>query len=263
MAVRTRRLATVAGTVLLAGACASGGASLTGSSGTPPPKLSSLQKHDPGLRLPVGPLAPGSYYPTFFTRLVFTVPAGWSSTPQDFPDTVVLYRRIVPDPAAREELDIVRPSAVFHGTCLHRRGLPDVLMYGPGSRAVRPAPRDMVPYLSAYPFLREQHRSSTSVGGRPATRIDATVAGVPNGCINAPAFVGMAALFGMPGNEKPGAQASSGPAAPFTVIRGKRVRIQALSLGGFPVLVSMEAPAASFDRFALEAQRVVDSIRFG
>ena len=113
-----------------------------------------------------------------------------------------------------------------------------------------PVPPDVAAWLHDRPQFQVTAPLHTQLDGRPAVRFDATVSHPDHSCdIGDGAKHRCAMLAPVPANEA------------FRFAGGERIRFWVLDLDG-PVVVTMSHWAKDFDAFAVEAERVVESIRF-
>jgi hypothetical protein len=178
-------------------------------------------------------LQPGEYRSEEFEpSFSFRVGEGWSSTPME----------------ASDLLHIVRGGEGGVGFVVTRR------VYEPsktGTPNVVQAPKDLVGWYQSHPYLRTTKPKSVNVGGVDGARFDiAVVEDLPEG------------YRGVCGTEC----VDTVKVADGRVLwqpRVERTRLIVLEgVEGETVTVSLHGPTSEFDKFAPEAQKVVNSVEW-
>jgi hypothetical protein len=123
---------------------------------------------------------------------------------------------------------------------------PDQVIDPSSTKAVA-LPNDLAAWLRSNPRLRVLSTSRTTIGGKPATRIDAIVKGVVAGACDQPCLP-VAPLLG--GTDVLG------------YFKGEKVSFFVVNLPDGPLLASIEAYPTAFPVFAPAAEQILHSIRF-
>jgi hypothetical protein len=182
-------------------------------------------------------LRPGVYRSEEFEpSFSFRVGEGWSNVPPELPD----------------ELLITRGHEVGG---LGFANVREVYMYKPtrtSSRTVVEAPEDMVGWFRQHPYLRTDEPEPVTVGGVEGERVDVVVGDPPkdyygecgSDCVD---------LFRV------------GAAFPVSLWKGDKARFIVLEdVQGDTVIMGFISPSATkFDEHAPEAQKVIDTVKWG
>jgi hypothetical protein len=109
------------------------------------------------------------------------------------------------------------------------------------------APEDLAAWLRRHPYLRTDEPQPATVGGVKGVRLDATVADVPaSEC--GETCLGLLEVS---------------PDIDWVLYEEERVRFIVLEdVGGERVTIGLEAPAAGFEAFLPEAQKVIDTVEW-
>jgi hypothetical protein len=198
-----------------------------------------------------GPLEPGAYRTTTFEPAVsFRVGAGWEVPVGETAGSFTIGRDVDPTaPLDGKYLTFVRVEQVFAVPLLT-----DDQLRGTRGKYLRPAPRDVVAWLRAHPYLEVFAPRRIRVGGLAGTRGDVAVAGVPDRpdtCedLNPRQCV---ALFPFAGSSEI-----------FVAVEGPPSRNFVLDTRGAPLLVTVDAPEAERAAFLALAETVLRTVRFG
>lgn len=188
--------------------------------------------------LPEDPTAlyPGVYRSEEFEpSLSFRVVEGWSNVPLEASDLLQIAR----GERARLAFTSVRE------------------VYKPGTLNAVKAPEDMVGWFQHHPYLQTNKPKPVIVGGVKGVQFDVVVE-VPEG------YSGVCSRGFGPGTCMDLFRLSSGlPGGLTAVYEEDKVRVIVLrNVRGSTVTIIYGSPPAEFDGFALEAQRVLDSVRW-
>ncbi len=188
--------------------------------------------------LPEDPTAlyPGEYRSEEFEpSLSFRVVEGWSNVPLEASDVLQIAR------GEKARLAFTRVPEVFK----------------PGTLNVVEAPKDLVGWFQHHPYLQTDHPETVTVGGVKGNQFD-VVAKVPEG------YSGICSRGVGPGHCVDIARLSSGlPGGLIAFWEGDKERVIVLEdVKGEMVTIAFGSPATEFDEFALEAQRVLDSVKW-
>ena len=202
--------------------------------------------------LPVGgPLEPGAYRTTAFEPAAsFRIGAGWEVPVAETASSFTLGRDVDPTaPLDGKYLTFVRVERVF-ATPL----LTDDQLRGARGRYLRPAPRDLVAWLRAHPYLEVSGSRRVRVGGLAGTQVDVAVADLPDrpdtcADLNPRQCVALWPFAGSP--------------EIFVAVEGPPSRNIVLDRPGPPLVVTVDAPAAERAAFLAQAGTVLRTIRFG
>jgi hypothetical protein len=172
----------------------------------------------------------------FEPSLSFRVVEGWSNVPLESSDSLQIAR------GERERLAFTNVQAIFK----------------PGTLEVVEVPKDMVAWLQHHPYLQTSKPEPVTVGGAKGAQFDVVVKNVPQEyyglCSREFGPVHCVDLFGI----------SSGlPQNLIAVYEEDKARVIVLEdVKGETVTIYYSSPATEFDAFALEAQRVLDSVKW-
>jgi hypothetical protein len=175
-------------------------------------------------------LYPGEYRSEEFEpSLSFRVVEGWSNVPLEAPDVLQIAR----GEKARLAFTNVQ------------------LVYKPSTLEIVEAPKDMVGWFQHHPYLQTDKPEAISVGGIEGIQFDVVVVdGLPDDYYGV-CGLDCVDLFRTSSNHQ------------HTLFEGERERMIVLEgVKGETVTVYYSSPATEFDEFALEAQRVLDSVKW-
>jgi hypothetical protein len=192
----------------------------------------SAQEEAKARPLPQDPeaLRPGEYHSVDFKpSLSFHVGKGWLNTEPQLPDLI----------------EVGQPG---EGGWILFANVGDV--YKPGTQTVVKAPEDLVGWFQDHPYLKTSKPESFSVGGVKGEQFDLVV--------DAPED-----YYGECGTDCMDLwRLSSGEAAWFH--EGDKIRLIILDdVKGDPMEIDIGTSASEFDEFLPEAQKVVDSVKWG
>ena len=179
-------------------------------------------------------LRPGEYRSEEFEpSLSFRVGKGWSHVPLEAPDVLHIERRA-------GWLAFTNVQQVFK---------PDTL-------GVVEAPKDMVGWYQHHPYLQTSKPEPISVGGVKGVQFDVVVKDLPKD------------HWGVCGTDcvdlfRTGSSYNDALWASTDEHSGEKQRVIVLEgVKGETVTITYTSPATEFDEFALEAQRVLDSVKW-
>jgi hypothetical protein len=178
------------------------------------------------------PLRPGEYRSKEFKpSLSFHVGKGWSNNAQELPDFIELERQEVPGYLRFANVKVV---------------------YKPGTQNVQEAPEDLVGWFEHHPYLKTSKPEPVTVGGVKGVQIDVLVEDLPQD------------VYGRCGVECVDvAPLSGGEQGVFFKEANKRRVIVLEGLKGETVTIDFSTPVVLFDKFAPEAQKVIDTVKWG
>jgi hypothetical protein len=165
----------------------------------------------------------------FEPSLSFRVVEGWSNVPLEAPDVLQIAR------GEKARLAFTNIQEIYKSSTLE----------------IVDAPKDMVGWFQHHPHLRTDKPEAISVGGVKGTQFDVVVKDLPKNyygvcgadCVD---------LFRTRSNHR------------HAIFEGERQRVIVLEgVKGQTVTIYYSIPATEFNEFALEAQRVLDSVRWG
>jgi hypothetical protein len=189
---------------------------------------------------PTGPqaLSPGEYHSVKFKpALSFKVGKGWENGEEQLSDTIDLGLQGCGPPGDLTcKLHIVNVKEVFK----------------PGTTNVVEAPKDLVGWLQHHPYLKTSKPKPVTVGGVKGEQFEVLVDHLPkdpNGYCGTDCL----AIFNQ----------SSGDRIGYFREANKRRVIVLEDVKGDTVVIWFAARPDEFDKFAPEAQKVVDSVKWG
>jgi hypothetical protein len=187
--------------------------------------------HDPGV------LRPGQYHSVDFKpSLSFHVGKGWSASDQTASVDFAISAQ-----GETQWVGFTNVQKVYEPT---KKGTSTI-----ESKVVK-APEDLIGWFQEHPYLKTSKPESVTVGGVKGEQIDMVVE-VPEGYYGACGSECMD-FYWLGGGE------------PMAWEDGDKVRIIVLDVKGETVTVdSSVSEASEFDEFMTEAQKVVDSVRWG
>lgn len=114
------------------------------------------------------------------------------------------------------------------------------------------APKDMVGWFQRHPYLRTSTPEPATVGGVEGERFDASFRDLPRD------------YSGVCGSDCVDIGRVGGNVPPLFFPEGLKARVIVLEdVEGETVTIASNSPAADFDEFAPEAQKVIDSVEWG
>jgi hypothetical protein len=165
----------------------------------------------------------------FRPSLSFRVVEGWSNVPLETPDVLQI---------AREE----KARLAFTNV---------QLVYRSSTLEIVEAPKDMVGWFRRHPYLKTDKPELVTVGGIEGVQFDVVVEDLPKDYYGV-CGLDCVDLFRTDSNHR------------HVLFEGERQRVIVLeSVKGETVTIYYISPATEFDEFALEAQRVLDSVTWG
>ena len=174
----------------------------------------------------------------FEPSLSFRVVEGWSNAPLEAPDVLHIKRQ---SPEERRRLAFNNVQLVFK----------------PGTLEVVEAPKDMVGWFQHHPYLETDKPETISVGGVKGVQFDVVVIkDLPKD------------YYGVCGTDcvdlfRTGSSYNDALWASTDEHSGEKQRVIVLEgVKGETVTITYTSPATEFDEFALEAQRVLDSVKW-
>ena len=178
------------------------------------------------------PLRPDEYRSKEFKpSLSFHVGKGWSNAAQELPDFFELARQEMPGYLRFANVKVV---------------------YKPGTQNVQEAPEDLVGWFEHHPYLKTSKPEPVTVGGVKGVQIDVLVEDLPQD------------VYGRCGVECVDiAPLSGGERDVFFKEANKRRVIVLEDVKGETVYIDFSTPVVLFDKFAPEAQKVVESVKWG
>jgi hypothetical protein len=184
-------------------------------------------------------LRPGTYRSEEFKpSLSFHVGKGWSSTPlEEASDFLEITQ------GQTAGLNFVNVQKVYKPTKT-------------GSAIVVDAPKDMVGWQQQHPYLQTSKPEPVTVGGVKGVQLEVVVGDLPqtynptcSTIVGNPNCVDLIRL-------------STGE--PIFLLEGVKVRVTVLEdVGGETVTIGFFSPTSEFEEFAPEAQKVIDTVKWG
>ena len=180
-------------------------------------------------------LHPGEYHSVIFKpSLSFHVGKGWANTEAQLPDSIE-----VGEVEQHEEIgwiNFVNVKEVFK----------------PGTTKVVDTPKDLVGWYQHHPYLKTDKPESVTVGGAKGEQADVLVKDLPEdyygvcgrGCVD---------IFNLSGGKQ----------TTYHYEAHKRRVIVLEDVEGETVYIAFSSAADRFDEFTPEAQKVVDSVKWG
>jgi len=164
----------------------------------------------------------------FKPSLSFRVVEGWSNVPLE----------------ARDVLQIARGEK-------ERLAFTNVqLSYKPSTLEIVEAPKDMVGWFQRHPYLQTDKPEPATVGGVKGEQLDMVVKNLPDDYYGV-CGLDCVDLFRTSSNHR------------HALFEGERQRVIVLEgVKSETVTIYYSSPATEFDEFALEAQRVLDSVKW-
>jgi hypothetical protein len=197
-----------------------------------------------------GPLQPGRYSSVEFRpRLSFTVPEGWGLL-GDARNGIALAPRWNPATGPDRQLTVTAVKWVFDQPLLTDKELD-----ANRERHIRPAPRDLVGWLRANPYLRVGKPRPARLGGVRGVQFELRVKDIP-GPSNCRQFEPNHCVLLFPitrGSEEP---------IELIEVEGAPSRYTLVQVSGQPVLVGVGAPADQFEDFVAEADAILETVSF-
>jgi hypothetical protein len=164
----------------------------------------------------------------FKPSLSFRVVEGWSNVPLEAPDVLQI---------ARGEKARLTFTSVQ-------------LVYKPSTLEIVEAPKDMVGWFQRHPYLQTDKPRPVTVGGVKGEQLDVAVKNLPDDYYGV-CGLDCVDLFRTSSNHQ------------HALFEGERQRVIVLEdVNGETVTIYYSSPATEFDEFALEAQRVLDSVKW-
>jgi hypothetical protein len=178
------------------------------------------------------PLRPGEYRSEEFEpSLSFHVGKGWANSEQELPDFIEL--------ASQEQPGYIRFANIKE-------------VYEPGTQEVVEAPKDLVRWFEHHPNLKTDEPEPITVGGVKGEQIDVLVEDLPED-VNGECGVECVDIAPLSGGEQ---------GVYFREVNKRRVFVLE-AVNGETVTIDFSTPIVLFDEFAPEAQKVVDSVKWG
>ncbi len=179
-------------------------------------------------------LSPGEYHSVRFKPpLSFTVGKGWSNNEEQFSDFIQL--------AQQGEIGTIQFANVKK-------------VYKPGTANVVEAPEDLVGWLQHHPYLKTSKPKPVTVGGVKGEQLEVLIDHLPkapDGYCSAPS--GCLDIFNLSGGDELGYFGKN--------FNARRVIVLG-DVKGDTVVIWYAGPPDTFDKFAPEARKVVDSVRW-
>lgn len=201
-----------------------------------------------------GPLAPGSYETVKFRpKLSLRVGEGWSLL-GDAENGIALAPEFDPATGPKKQVTVTAVKWVFDKPLLTDKELD-----ANRERHIRPAPRDLVGWLRANPYLKLSTPRPARLGGRRGVRFDLAVKKVP-GPSNCQQFAPHHCVMLFP--------ITRGSGEPIDLVEVDEfpgrytTRYTLVEVRGQPVLVGVGAPADQFKAFAGEADTLLKTVSF-
>lgn len=178
-------------------------------------------------------LRPGEYRSVEFEpSLSFRVGKNWKTTGPEFPDFIEL--------AYQGETGFIRFAANIKE------------VYKPGTTKLVEAPKDLVGWFQDHPYLKTSKPEPVTVGRVKGEQFDVLVEDVPQD------------YYGNCGQECVDiASLSDGQAAVFYLEPNKRRVILLEDVKGETVYLDFSSPIDAFDEYMPEAQKVLDTVKWG
>ena len=180
-----------------------------------------------------GPLRPGEYHSVEFKpSLSFKVGKGWSNTAEQLSDYI--------------ELD--QQGEIGNLTFANVKEV-----YKPGTTNVVEAPKDLVGWFQDHPYLKTSKPEPVTVGGVKGKQFEAVVEDLPKD------------VYGECGAECVDISSqSSGEQSTYFLEKNRERRVIVLEdVKGETVEIAFSCPPEKFDEFAPEAQKVLESVKWG
>jgi hypothetical protein len=178
-------------------------------------------------------LRPGVYRSEEFKpSLSFRVGKGWTNAPPETSELLHIQWE------QKGGIGFLKFQEVYKPT---RTGTPNVVK----------APKDMLSWFQHHPYLQTSTPEPATVGRVEGKRFDLSLGDVPE------------AYLGVCGSNcvDIGKVGSGGP--PLAIHEGEKVRVIVLEdMEGGTVTIGSNSSATEFDRFAPEAQKVIDSVKW-
>jgi hypothetical protein len=219
--------------VLALSACAGGGG---GGGGGGEEQAKAQAKTKEGAKVRTLPpfkkaLRPSEYRSKEFKpSLSFRVGKGWANNAQELPDFIELERQ--------EVAGAIRFANIKE-------------VYKPSTQNVVEAPKDLIGWFQHHPYLKTDEPEPVMVGGVEGEQIDVLVEDLPQD------------VYGMCGVECVDiAPLSGGEQGVFFKEANKRRVIVLEDVKGETVYIDFSTPVVLFEKFAPEAQKVVDSVKW-
>jgi hypothetical protein len=180
-----------------------------------------------------GPLRPGEYHSVDFKpSLSFHVGKGWLTTETQLPDFI----------------EVGQPG---EGGWILFATVKEV--YKPGTLKVVEAPKDLVGWFQDHPYLKTSKPEPVTVGGVKGKQFEAVVKDLPKD------------VYGECGAECVDISSqSSGEQSTYFLEANRERRVIVLEdVKGETVEIAFSCPPEKFDEFAPEAQKVLESVKWG
>jgi hypothetical protein len=162
----------------------------------------------------------------------FTIDESWTHVPLEASDQLVLAW------GQKWRLGFANIQKVYEPT-------------GTGSPSVADAPKDMVGWFQRHPYLRTDEPEQITVGGVKGVRFDVVVDDLPED------------NYDMCGSDCVDIARVTGGFPPLAIWVDEKVRVIVLEkVKGETVTIGFGSPAAEFDMFAPEAQKVLDTVKW-
>src|SRR5215218_3963426 len=195
------------------------------------------QEEATGRPLPCCPqvLGPGEYHSvTFKPPLSFKVGKGWENAAEQLPAFILLgYEGGTGD----NYLTFANVKEVFK----------------PGTLEVVDAPKDLVGWLQHHPYLKTSQPKPVTVGGVKGVQLEVLVEDLPKDYSVDPECSDCVDIAPLSDDQE---------AAIFQEVNERRVFVFE-DVKGDTVMIWFAAPPDEFDELATEAQKVVDSVKWG
>jgi hypothetical protein len=183
-------------------------------------------------------LRPGEYRSEEFKpSLSFRVGKGWSSSPLESSDFLQIARGQTAGLGFGNVQEAYKPT---------KTGTPNVV----------DAPKDMVGWFQQHPYLQTSKPEPVRVGGVKGLQFEVVVGDRPQNYIPI-----CTSIVGTPNCVDLFRLSTGGP---ILLVEGEKAGVIVLEdVGGETVTIGFVSPASEFDEFAPEAQKVVDSVKWG
>ena len=217
---------------LVLSACAGGGGGGGGGSAQDEAKAKEADQTRPLPQDP-GALRPSEYYSVDFKpSLSFHVRKGWLTTEPQLPDFI----------------EVGQPG---EGGWILFATVKEV--YKPGTLKVVEAPKDLVDWFQDHPYLKTSKPEPVTVGGIKGKQFEAVVEDLPKD------------VYGECGSECVDiSRQSSGEQSTYFLETNRERRVIVLEdVKGETVEIAFSSPPEKFDEFAPEAQKVLESVKWG
>jgi hypothetical protein len=179
-------------------------------------------------------LRPGEYRSEEFKpSLSFSVGKGWSTSPPELSDVLVITRG-----HTMGGLGFVNVLEVYKPT---KTGTPNVVE----------APEDMVGWFQKHPYLETTTPESVTVGGVKGEQFDVVLGDVPKD------------YYGVCGRDCVATLRFSDGTRLGVYPKDKMHLIVLEEVKGETIVMGFGSPASEFDEFAPEAQKVIDTVKWG